>query len=761
MGRCRSFMKNRKLIKLLLLVICTILVTYFLLLVTYKEPFVEVPLSTAVFDKEGSLLGARVASDGQWRFGLAEDIPEKYLTCVVAFEDRHFFRHPGVNPAAILRALKQNIKAGEVVSGGSTISMQVIRMSRNKSRTVWHKFVEMVLAVQLETRNSKADILKMYASQAPFGGNVVGLEAASWRYFGRPPVELSWAEAATLAVLPNAPSLIHPGRNREALGNKRDRLLGYLLTKEVIDSIDFRLAVDEDLPLKPLDLPKRAEHLVDFYKKRGFDRVETNIDSRLQDEIGYIAEKHQTVLRRNYINNMAVLVLDNLTGQVLAYLGNTSGGESGLHGQKVDIIHSSRSSGSILKPILFASMLDVGEILPGTLIPDIPTRIAGFTPHNFNKEYDGAVHANEALIRSLNVPAVRMLRQYGVQRFYDQLKEFGLSTLHRPADDYGLSLILGGAEVCLWEMCHLYANWAKNLSSGESGIISQASLFLTLEAMKMVKRPESEFGWENFQSSRSFAWKTGTSFGFRDAWAIGVNPQYTIGVWVGNADGEGRPGLTGVSVAAPVLFEVANLLPQTAWFDEPIVETAEVYVCRESGMLASQNCVTIDTIWVPKAGLRTAACPYHQHIAFDKTRQFRVHGDCYPVQDMEFIDCFVLSPAQAAYYSKKKASYKPLPPWLPGCSAIDYQVIDVLYPHPGEELFVSLNASGEREDILFEVVHQYPTAKLFWFLDEQYLGSTQGIHKMGLKPDAGIHTLNVSDGEGNSAIRTFTILRSR
>ena len=743
----------------LLLVVCALLVTYFILLVTYKEPFAQVPLSTAVFDAEGSLLGARVAIDGQWRFGMGEDVPEKYLTSVIAFEDRHFFQHPGINPASIVRALIQNIKAGEVISGGSTISMQVIRMSRNKSRTIWHKLVEMVLAVQLETRNSKADILNLYASHAPFGGNVVGLEAASWRYFGRPPLELSWAEAATLAVLPNAPSLIHPGRNRDALQKKRDRLLSYLLTDKVIDSIDFQLAIEENLPLKPLDLPKRAEHLVDFYKKQGEGRVESDIDSRFQDEIGYIAEKHQAGLRRNHIYNMAVLVLDNLSGQVVAYQGNANADKSGLHGHQVDIIHSSRSSGSILKPILFASMLDAGEILPGTLIPDIPTRIAGFTPHNFDKEYDGAVHANEALIRSLNVPAVRMLRQYGVQRFYDQMKEYGITTLHRPADDYGLSLILGGAEVSLWEMCHLYSNWAKSLSTEQEGIISNASLFLTLEAMKKVKRPESEFGWENFQSSMSIAWKTGTSFGFRDAWAIGVNPQYTIGVWVGNADGEGRPGLTGASVAAPVMFEVAKLLPHADWFEEPGEGIVEVHVCRESGMLASQNCVTVDTIWVPEAGLRTDVCPYHQHIALDETKQYRVHGDCYPVQDMVFEDWFVLSPAQASYYSKKQVFYKPLPPWLSGCSAMESEVIDVLYPHHGEELYVSLNASGNREDILFEVVHQNSSAKIFWFLDEEYKGSTQGIHKKGLQPEPGEHVLSVSDTEGNSARRTFSILR--
>lgn len=744
--------------KRLLLVSGILLLLFLLVLLTYRDPFRKIPISTALFDQEGGLLGARVAADGQWRFGKPDTLPDKYVKCVIAFEDRHFYQHPGVNPLAIIRALYQNIKSGEIVSGGSTISMQVIRLSRNnRPRTIGEKLVEMYLAVQLELKNTKSEILRYYAGYAPFGGNVVGLEAACWRYFGRSPKELSWSEAATLAVLPNAPALIHPGRNRKELMEKRNRLLHYLYSKGEMDSLTCDLAISEALPAKPLDLPDRAPHLLDFYRQSGNGRVQTQVKSWLQDRSGEIVRTHQTKLARNQIFNMAVLVLDNKSGEILAYQGNVPDDGSSRHGHQVDIIRSSRSSGSILKPFLYAGMLEAGLILPGTLIPDIPTRYANFTPHNFNKEYDGAVHADEALIRSLNVPAVRMLKEFGVVRFYDQLKNLGLSTLHRSADQYGLSLILGGAEVSLWDVCQAYSSLARGLEEMNTDNFSPASIYLTFDAMKRVKRPDSEAGWEHFQSASSFAWKTGTSFGYRDAWAIGVNPDYTVGVWVGNADGEGRPGLTGLSVAAPVLFDLVNFLPSGSWFDTPNIQLSEAVVCRESGMRATENCPDTDTVLIPEVGYRTPQCPYHQNVALDQSGLFRVHGDCYPVLDMVFKKYFVLPPGMASYYSGKHANYRPLPAWYSTCRSTDKQAIEVIYPHAGEQVFLPMNASGKQESLLIEVVHQSTDAKIFWFLDEDYIGFTDRVHKMELQPDAGDHLLSLTDENGNSTSRKFSV----
>ncbi len=389
--------------------------------------------STVLYARGGELLGATIAADGQWRFPARSQVPEKFRRALVEFEDRRFYSHAGVDPFAVARAIRQNRSAGRVVSGASTLTMQVIRLSRApRQRTVGEKLVEMLLALRLEMREDKGAILALFASHAPFGANVVGLDAAAWRWFGRPAQSLSWAESALLAVLPNNPSLMHPGRNRDALAAKRDRLLEALRESGALDDEECRLAKAEPLPPQPRPLPALAPHLLGGL--RGLSR--STIDAGLQQRAAAVVGRHGRELARAGIRNAAALVLDVATGEPLAYVGNTGDGP----GSQVDIIRSPRSTGSILKPLLYASMLQAGEILPGQLVADVPTRYGGFFPQNMSLGYEGAVPAWRALARSLNVPAVRMLQEHGVDRFAATLKALGMTTLHRPARDYGLSL---------------------------------------------------------------------------------------------------------------------------------------------------------------------------------------------------------------------------------------------------------------------------------------------------------------------------------
>ena len=590
------------------------------------SPLFKDPYATVVYDRQGRLLGARIAADGQWRFPPLDSVPDKFSTCLIQFEDRYFYWHPGFNPVSMGRALWQNIRAGKIVSGGSTITMQTIRLSRKgKARTFWEKAIEIWLAFRLEVSSSKRSILNMYASHAPFGGNNVGLAAAAWRYFGRPPSELSWAEAAVLAVLPNAPAAIHPGRNRKVLLEKRNRLLKRLLAQGTIDGITCELACEEPLPLDPLPLPNTARHLVDyFYKEKEGRQIMTSIDAGLQEKVAEVARRHQRLLDANQVFNAAVLVMDLNTGDIIAYLGNSADEDDTAHSPDVDIIMAPRSSGSILKPFLYAAMMDAGELLPGMLVPDVPVYFSGFSPKNFSRTYDGAVPARYALSRSLNIPAVYLLMQYGVQPFYDLLKKLGMTTLNNPASHYGLSLILGGAECTLWELCRMYSGMGRVLKgkegtpsrrNGPGGMeslflgmeslpgYSAGSAWLTLQALRDVNRPEEEEGWKAFASARDIAWKTGTSFGFRDAWSVGLTADYLVGVWAGNADGEGRPGLTGVSAAAPLMFEVFRLLPASdQWFPEPYDDLEKTEVCRQSGHRPSVYCQDRDHSYGLQAG---------------------------------------------------------------------------------------------------------------------------------------------------------------
>ncbi len=366
-------------IKFLLIVVAVIAIGFLSLpVVSFNDP-----TNTVLEDGKGAILSARIASDGQWRFPDCDSVPYKIEQSIRYFEDEYFRRHPGINPVSLSKALIRNIRAKKVVSGGSTITMQVVRLSRQgKPRTVVQKVIEMVLALRLELSYSKENIFLLYASHAPFGGNVVGIDAASWRYYGRPASKLSWSEAATLAVLPNAPALIHPGRNQERLLSKRDGLLEKLEEKGLIDSVSCELSKLEPLPHKPHPLPQTSSHLLDRAELDGYrgQRIKTTLDKDLQEQLNTLVERHHQHLRQNEIHNAAVLILDIKEKKVIAYVGNTQSAEEN-SGKYVDIIGAARSSGSILKPMLYTLMLDEGEILPDNLVPDIPTHFSGYSPY--------------------------------------------------------------------------------------------------------------------------------------------------------------------------------------------------------------------------------------------------------------------------------------------------------------------------------------------------------------------------------------------
>jgi penicillin-binding protein 1C len=726
------------------------------------SPLFDDPYATAVYDRHGRLLGARIASDGQWRFPTLDSIPDKFATCLLQFEDRHFYQHPGFNPVSLGRAMWQNIKARKIVSGGSTLTMQTIRLARKgKPRTVGEKLVEMWLAFRLEVSYSKQSILRMYASHAPFGGNTVGLGAASWRYFGRPPEELSWAEAAVLAVLPNAPSAIHPGRNRDELLQKRNRLLKRLKDKDIIDEVTCDLACEEPLPLNPLPLPNLAPHLVSkVIRENPGQQYISSVDASLQEKVMEAGKRYQQMLAANRIFNGAILVIDLNSNEILAYIGNTADDKVPAHSPDVDIIMARRSSGSILKPFLYAAMMDAGELLPGMLVPDVPLYYSGFSPKNFSKTYDGAVPAKFALSRSLNIPAVYLLKEYGVQPFYDLLKKLGMSTLNKSASHYGLSLILGGAEVTLWDVSMMYAGMGRVLKIGTPSLFySAGAAWLTLDALRDVNRPEEEEGWQAFASSREIAWKTGTSFGFRDAWSVGMTIDYLVGVWVGNADGEGRPGLTGVSAAAPLMFEVFRMLPVSShWFSMPYEDLEKTEVCRQSGHRPSMYCPDRDSMYISLKGMKSMPCPYHHLLQLDETGWYRVNADCYPASQITQVPWFILPPAMGAYYKFRDPFYKPLPPLMDGCDEDSRKPMQFIYPSGDKKLMIPAGQDGLPGEVVFEAAHQVPSTIIYWHLNEEYLGFTRDIHKMSLSPLPGEHYVILIDENGERVVTKIEVL---
>ena len=685
-----------------------------------RNLFKNVSYSTVVESAEGELLGARIAADGQWRFPPCDTVPERFATAIIQFEDRHFRYHPGVNPVSLVRAARDNIRSGHVVSGGSTITMQVIRLSRQRERTIWQKMVEAVLATRLELRCSKRRILALYASHAPFGGNVVGLEAASWRYFGRPASELSWGESATLAVLPNSPSTLHLSRGREELLQKRNRLLKRLLDHKDIPLETYNAAIEEPLPEAPLPLPSLASHYVERCPKGV--RTRTGLSLPLQRAVEAAVNRRSDELAQEGIADMAAVVIDNASGVVVAYVGNSSP-ERERPGRQVDIASSPRSTGSILKPFLYEAALQEGTILPRTLLPDVPVNLSGFAPQNFDRQFYGAVPADEALARSLNVPSVFLLQQYGVPKFHSVLRQAGLSTITEVPEHYGLSLILGGAEARLDEITAAYSAFVR----GSAPFTDPIARWYTFEALKEVNRPD-QLDWRLIRSVRKAAWKTGTSYGFRDAWAVGMTPAYTIGVWAGNAQGQGVPGLVGARTAGPVMFDILNLLPASdEWFPEPDSPSGTYAdVCTASGHLAGPDCPS-ETMLLPAAGIDSDPCHYHGS------------GD------------FVLPPAMEWYYRPNHPEYTGA--WKASGDA----AVQFIYPQSGAVLSLPRQLSGKVEGVVFRAAHHKTDATLWWHLDNTYVGETTFRHEMLLAPEPGRHTLTVVDQDGSTASVRFSV----
>jgi penicillin-binding protein 1C len=770
---------------------------YFILLSVLAIYWFSVPsrlfscdYSTVVLDRNGQLLGARVTTDGQWRFPENDTtVSNHFKQCLVAYEDKHFYKHPGINPVSLFNALKRNIKAGRVISGGSTISMQVIRMHRNnKERNLWQKTLEIIMATRLELNHTKKEILSLYYNHAPFGGNVVGIQAAAWRFFGRPASNLSWAESALLAVLPNSPSSIHLTKNREKLLNKRNKLLSKLYHIQTIDKTTYELSLLEPLPEKPYAIPDFTPHLTsEINKNRSADITTTTLNLSLQQNVSRMVTDYMAQLKANEISNAAVIVIDVKTSEILAYVANVPRDKYTVDGQDVDLINAPRSTGSILKPILYAAMQCEGAILPGTLVPDIPTTIAGFKPENYDMGYDGAVPAKLALSRSLNIPCVRLLQKYGIPKFQNLLTNLGLTTLKFSSDHYGLTLIVGGAEGKLIDIAGVYSkmsytlNYFNNKNTYPDSIpnihfyreknnwryqystpykyLDAGSIWLTFQALIEVNRPDEESGWVNLGSSRKIAWKTGTSYGFRDAWAIGTTPQYVVGVWIGNADGEGRPGLTGVGAAAPLLFQVFSSLPPTSWYKTPYDELEKTAVCHLSGYRTGEYCKNTDTIYIDRKGMESELCPFHKLIHLSSDNKYRVSQNCYPIDKIKNEPWFILPPSMEWFYRKKNIFYKPLPPIKPGCSSEDrVSYMEFIYPTDVVKIFIPRTLDGNPGVAIFELAHRNPKASVYWHLDKDFLGTTKDIHQMSLSPTEGIHYITVVDDEGNTLTKKFEVV---
>jgi len=574
----------------------------------------EAPQAYRYFDRHDQLVHVLISDDGFYRLSVElNELPELFIETLLLQEDQYFYKHPGVNPLAVLRAASSNLFSGRVVSGASTITMQLARMLERRPRTIPVKLLEMFRAVQLEMRYSKAEILQHYLSIAPYGGNLEGINAATYAYFGKPASQLSPAQMALLVLLPKSPNGWRPDRYPIRAKSQRDQLLAKMHDQKLISEQTYQRALAEPVPDQRLSFPTKIPHLAwslrsEFPDKNLFN---TTIDYNIQIRSQRLVREYVSTLSDRAINNAAVVVLDSKTRELRAMVGSADYFDEAAEGANNGAT-ALRSPGSTLKPFLYGLAMDAGLIAEKTVLEDIPISVAGYSPRNYSKTFRGTVTVREALIDSLNVVAVRLSQKLGINALYDLLKKGGVSSLLEPASYYGLPLVLGGVEVSLLELTSLYTALANYGSyqpyvllrnkKGEAErqaiteadpiqLLSEEASWLISDMLTDVERPDFPSVWQYSTSRPTLAWKTGTSYGHQDAWSMGYHPEYTVGVWVGNFDGTPAKELSGDSAAGPLFFDIMQAIVQepTRWFAKPIgIENR--LVCGTCGLPGNPYC---------------------------------------------------------------------------------------------------------------------------------------------------------------------------
>lgn len=743
------------------------------------DPYAIRPPGTRVLDRDGSLLRGYLSPDDKWRWRLSlDEIHPRLIEAVLYHEDRHFRSHPGVNPLAIVRAAWANLRNGHVVSGGSTLTMQLARLTDPRPRTLGAKVMQVYRAFQYECLYDKDRILEMYLNLAPYGGNVEGLGAAAQIWCGKAAVELSPAEAALLTVLPQSPTRRSPVLRPEQARTARDRLLRRLGADHVWDEETVAEALQRPLPGRRYDVPMYAPHFTDWMGVREPGRFTLNstIDTVLQQDVEAVLSQYVIGLRQLGIDQASAVVLDAVTSELLAMAGSADYWDADHHGQ-VNGALGRRSPGSTLKPFVYALAYEHGLATPATLLEDVPIRYGSYAPENYDGRHRGVVSASGALRSSLNIPAVeltaRLRRERGVS-LLRLLQEAGAESLDQSDDYYGLSLVLGGGDVTLLELAALYGLLVRQGTAlqlrtlrGTDGVgvdapqrlLSKGACWLVLQDLTEVARPNLEALWRAGGSAVPVPWKTGTSYGHRDAWSVGIAGRYVVAVWTGNFDGHGVPALVGLKAAAPLLFELVETLPREdvgSWHAYP-PELKQRRVCTLSGAPVGDHCPTSSPAdYIP--GVSPAAtCRLHRTVTVDTTTGYAVCPRCRREGRWAPRPVTWWPPALAGYVSSRDGGLPLLPRHDPTCSA--YATDDaprIVQPADQTEYILRGGAPLADQAIPLKAWANAGNTDLWWFVDGTLLRRGGAAETVFWIPEAGRHVISVLDAQGRSASATVT-----
>jgi penicillin-binding protein 1C len=689
-----------------------------------------------------------------------EEISPELIRAIVEKEDSWFHWHFGLNPVSIVRALYKNLTRGEKISGASTITMQVARLLEPKDRTYWNKIIEVFRAFQLELRYSKKEILEIYLSLLPFGGNIEGVKSAAYIYFDRPPDKLSLAQSILLAVIPNDPNSLRLDRSNDEIIKKRNYWITKFKNENLFTQSNLNDALEEPVETNRFEIPTIAPHFCYFIKERyNKNIIKTKLDISIQQTAENILLRHVKRIFYKGITNGAVLIVDNKNSSVVGYCGSADFYDDGSFGQ-VNGITAVRSPGSTLKAALYAYAFDKGTLTPQMKLADIPIDFNGYQPENYDLKFYGNVSAEFALVNSLNIPAVSLLQNTGSTNFINLLESCGFEKIQELKDKLGLSLILGGCGVTLEELTRLFSSFAsrgklyplvydQSDSEFQDGteIFTEASSYLIADILSGMNRSDVA-NLSNYSKLPRFAWKTGTSYGKRDAWAIGFNPNYTIGVWIGNFNGRGSPNLSGAEVAVPLLFDLFNAIDYDAdvkWFDIP-KDLFSRKVCSESGLLSTQYCKKVIDDFAIQDNSHNEMCNIHKpvYVNLDETIQYCT--ECLPANNYNKVVYTIYQPEMTVWFAENNYNFSSPPPHNRNCNAKFSEAGPrILSPTEDYEYFIEENSNQE---IVLLAASDGRVNTHYWFVNDAYFAKTKPGEKIFLKPETEELKITCLDDKG-------------
>lgn len=725
----------------------------------------KVEYSTIITGKNNEVLHAYLTSDHKWRMKTElQEISPLLRTAIVQKEDRYFYTHPGINPLAVARAAVRNVFRLKRTSGASTITMQVARALEPKRRTYFNKMIEMFRALQLEWKYSKDEILQMYLNLVPYGGNIEGVKSASILYFRKNPDHLSLAEITALSIIPNRPSSLLLGKNNDLIVKERNRWLQKFAEDRVFTHKEIQDALAEPLTASRGAVPKYIPHLSYKLKKQGSDIISTNIEFNTQLKIEKLVADYVRTLAIKNIRNAAVIVVENQTQKVISYIGSSNFDDT-TDGGQVNGAAAIRQPGSTLKPLLYGMCIDEGLMTPKSVINDVAVSYEGYAPENYDKQFNGYVTMEYSLEHSLNIPAVKSLRVLGKDKLVHKLAACGFSQVRKDQSKLGLSMVLGGCGATLEELTGLYSAFAREgiysplrftsspdrqPATSSHRVMSNAATFMINETLSKVNRPDFPLNWQSTERMPKIAWKTGTSYGRRDAWSIGYNKKYTVGVWVGNFSGKGVFELSGATVATPLLFKIFNSIDYDSdeeWFKQP-ADCDIRQVCSETGLLPTDRCEHIATDYFIPLISSVKACDNMEEVwmsADDKISYCRL---CAPSTGYKKHWYKKVSPEMQQYFEEHRVAYEKIPPHNPDCEKLFKEGTPIItFPKNGTEYLIS---KKNPEPLQLSCNVSNDVSRVFWYINDQFFKTAASGSRQFFVPEEGPVKISCTDDKGRN-----------